>query len=361
MYELAHAWVNMAKGSTATKKKEPLTPKAANILSFFGKKASPGQTPRRQSSGRSATQDAKPLDKGKSKAVDHFDLTGTQDDPVVISDDDEVAVPAVTEAKKRRTLVRDDAIDVASSPEAGPSTPKKRSPSPSDRSEGVTTTLAAVPPPAFDGYPDCKPPPTWPDIVNTADVEGEDVDMPEEEVPELMTLPDCGVPTDKEEDEATGGEGGEDRVIGDNDDDSVMGREDYHDGDPDEDHRANRSIALDDSPPDRPAPLSAPIPIDDEPEAVPSDPPDGLGGPLDDMGDMGIGLDMAWEEGDDEGMGMEEEGDDDKASVVSFAGSTMGKRSRDGEKVTACPNCGLSMKGKTQAVSRYEVKIIVQL
>jgi hypothetical protein len=56
---------------------------------------------------------------------------------------------------------------------------------------------------------------------------------------------------------------------------------------------------------------------------------------------------MEWDEGDDEGMGMEEEGDD----LPEIKLRPASKRDRN-EKVTECPVCGVSLRGKVNTVSR---------
>lgn len=145
--------------------------------------------------------------------------------------------------------------------------------------------------PAFEGVPEFKPPPTWPNIINTA------LDLDQEY--------DDGVNAN---------------VDGNSDNDA----DSQHPGMFDED-------VLDDG-----SDPEAEVPAIEQPE------PENLGH----MRGGSIDLTMEWDEGDDEGMGMEEPDDYDDPPERSY------RRPRKGVngKVGKCPVCSKSMKGKKENV-----------
>lgn len=297
-------------------------PKTADIKSFFRKTPSDQAVPRKSSNG-AALEDVKPnvsLDskrknggsrKGKEKAVIGGDNSA---DPVVISSDEDDNTPA-----KRQRTVRSPTLHVdrpPASPGAGPS--RSRSPpilingscSPQPKVFGPTPPPKPESPrPAFEGVPNFQPPPNWPSIVNTAS-------NPEEEL-------------DEDEDDR-GGDDADSQHPGMFDEDD-QGEPDVDDGD------------------------GAEIEVDGETveEVPPERPAETLGAPRGES----LDLTMEWDEGDDEGMGMEEP--DDYDDRPSRPGSRVGAKSKNGEKVDKCPMCSKSMKGQSGAVSLSSVPLLM--
>lgn len=252
--------------------------------------------------------------KGKEKAVVGGDNSA---DPVVISSDEEDTAPV----KRQRTVrsPRPDGDVLPASPGAGPS----RSQSPpivTTKSDTSPTAKAfgPVPPPkpesprpVFEGVPDFKPPSNWPSIVNTAS-------NPNEEL-------------DDDDDYGNGGDDADSQHPGmfeeeedpsDSRDRDITG-EGHGDGDGSEIEVDGE--AIEEIPPERPL--------------------ETLGRPRGES----LDLTMEWDEGDDEGMGMEEP--DDYDDPPSRPESRAGAKSKPGEKVDKCPMCSKSMKGKSGAVS----------
>ncbi|ORY34687.1 DNA repair metallo-beta-lactamase-domain-containing protein [Naematelia encephala] len=322
-----------------TSKKRETPKKKESILSFFQKsQATPGR--------KSGNEDIKPdvlasvsntedkhkrTKKGKGRETDIDDVYGSSNDPVVISDDDEAIVrsppPLQTHAsngQKRRRLSasvatsHEDIIQIYSSPIAGPS----KSPPGSCSPPPPQPTVFHLPPPVA-GLPDFRPPPTWPQIVNTADGEGIDDEEGEEEE-------DAIPPSDPEDG----------RDDGDETQDPEDGRDDGDTQDPRDDG--------DDSQLDVPG-LGMELEID-EPQLLPDPPPSKfIGGVL----PMPVDIDMEWDEGNDEGMGMEEEGDDEASEIVQTPPPRRGNAGSG--KVTTCPICGISLRGKVNTLVQHHI------
>ena len=271
------------------------TAKNADISTFFRTPSDQSKKP----NGRS-TEDSKPSltpcnghsrhsNGSITKAKGKERVTGgdTSADPVVISSDEEGEV----KAKRQKTARSPSPVEVLdSSPGAGPS--RLGSCSPPIR----PVAGPALPPvpekhrPAFEGVPEFQAPPTWPNIINTA------LDLSEEY--------DDGA--------NASGDGNSD-----NDADS------QHPGMFDED------LVDDGSDPE------ADVPAIEQPEDENLGPARGVS----------IDLTMEWDEGDDEGMGMEEP--DDYDDPPDRSAKRPGQR---GGKVGKCPVCAKSMKGKKDNV-----------
>ena len=310
---------------------------------------------------------------------------GSVDDPMVISDEEDaiecVSPPASTKATSavtgdepngfkgdRRVKMPQGQTDfgafdidvIDSHDEPGPSKPRSRSRSPPPAiptNDG--TEQSCSPPPPFAGMPNFQPPATWPEIVNTASVDDDD-----------MGLDGDGAYSRKLE------QYGDDEISGqqdNDDDDSVADRSDgSHNEDQDDSH----------DPSDAPDALPAPIPAeqpdpDTDADIVDMTDHDPIPGhttktadPIDTVQTNFAGLDMDMEWGDDaeEGMGMddfgEEEGLDvddpadgvlgkrkDKIAGKGSKGGAGGKKGKDEGAVEGCPVCGKTMKGKSDAVS----------
>jgi DNA cross-link repair 1A protein len=231
--------------------------------------------------------------KGKGKAID-----GTAFDPVVISDDDDIV--EVTPAPKKSSVAR---VRPAEEVEVdddlpGPSV-RKRSPSPQ-------VPPQQSPPNPFPNLPGFKQPPTWPQIVNTADIE-------------------------------------EDSHLSDGDG-SVKAPSEAGDASDDEDRMQDPEILEDEDFIVYDADEKAGSKLDSTSLAFEADPRGSMGG---------LDMDMVWDEPEDEGMGMEEEGDDDLSEVIATPPPVSMKRKRGpaNEKVDECPVCQRSLKGKPNAVS----------
>lgn len=161
--------------ATPTFRKPRLQPERGTLLSFFKKETTSVRTgfdvshtqvesgvvsvehtvgPSKDSQARntSSKQNSIHKGKGKEKQKDH---NGSVHDPVVISDDDEDDVlPAAPPTRSKRRK-----FSASSNRNQAPQLPSQ---SPCRPSEA---------PPMFASYSEFKPPPTWPQVVNTADVE----------------------------------------------------------------------------------------------------------------------------------------------------------------------------------------------
>jgi DNA cross-link repair 1A protein len=290
----------MTKGSG--KKKLSAHSQGGSILSFFQK------TPDRRKSGASVSDapaaevehDTSLVDrKGKAKAV-----WGSELDPVVISDDEEPGFLSGFAEDDNRIRTSPPLLAQRSTSEMAEPGPL-RSP---HRSCSPPSAPPVDPPPshaspAIAAYPEWIPPTTWPDIINTAH-QDEDEDS---------AVGRDAIPDDASRDP------GDDCDIIDEDDSGIDIIEEEAD------------IMKVDSPMN--FPRRRDMEVDNESLSV-----DGLGNMM---------LEMEWDEGDDEGMGMEEEGDELPEPKLR-PGS---KRERNGEKVTECPVCGTSLKVKPNTVS----------
>ena len=290
-------------------------PKTADIKSFFRKTPSDQTAPRKTVGTGGTLEDVKPnvapegkrvnggSRKGKEKAI----VGGENStDPVVISSDEDDSAPP----KRPRTgrSPKHNGEELPASPGAGPS----RSPSPPLIKNGSCSpppkvfgpVLPPKPPsprPAFEGVPDFQPPPNWPSIVNTASNPDEDLD----------------------DDDFDGG--------GDDADSQHPGM--FEEEDPNDTHLLEGD--------------DAEIEVEGEvvEEIQPERPLETLGGPRGES----LDLTMEWDEGDDEGMGMEEP--DDYDEPPSRPGNRAGGRSKNGE-VDKCPMCSKTIKGKSAAVGQ---------
>ncbi len=317
-----------------TPKKKQAAKTAGTLFNFFRK--TDGSTRPAQSGDVDVKPNISGLN-GSAKRIGKKDRTsrvkqGSACDPVVISDDEEISLGTNgTKRKRRSSRSLDDraAIPQASipkfptspveaddvpfdlpldsngpSPIAGPSrlpfSSPSRSPLPIRASTSPLPTATtgfphqscSPPPPQqpfrpFPGKPEFMPPPTWPQIINTAF-----------------------------EPEQKGDAFSDDARTRDPDDDQ---------DDP----------ALDDS--------GLELEPEESTEAIPIIPP---------VLDPGGAPDLAfeWDEGNDEGMGMEEdeEGGDEASEIVGTPPPKLWTKGVG--KVTECPICGTSMKGKANTV-----------
>lgn len=299
--------------------------------------------------------------KGKEKEV-----YGNEADPVVISDDEMTgdASSVVTPAPKAPVVRKESGLkrrkmspprpspplpseviefdddggmfeELESQPQAGPSRPRPRP-------RSISSPPPPVKPPPFANVPDFQPPPTWPEIINTA--------------------PD---PAEEE---------GEDGDEHDRDDDSIAGRDYDHLLDSDDPDEGDEGDGEEDADGNRCETTILDLEEAEAEEIVPLDQPPGPPGrrqpsPTGSIGlNMGgLNLDMEWGEDMEEGMGMEdfgaEEGFDGevretegvigkrktKSGAAVPAGKGKGKKAE--EKVDKCPMCRMNMKGKTNTVS----------
>nr|XP_019043488.1 DNA cross-link repair 1A protein [Kwoniella bestiolae CBS 10118]OCF22418.1 DNA cross-link repair 1A protein [Kwoniella bestiolae CBS 10118] len=277
----------MAKGSTKSAKQSP-SANTGNILSFFSKTPTPRRTSSASKNGFcEKVEDVKPViadRKGKGKAT--F-IIGSVEDPVVISDDEDILpVSPPTPSNKKRKLSN-------ISLEAGPS----KSPQPAR-------------PPPFPGYPDFKPPPTWPEVINVGDVQNiEDDD--EEDIP----------PSD-------------------------------------EDHHRNQDPEDGDDAENDDSGLDMDIERQDMPEPIEPETPQGAT-PSKHFSVGDIDMTEEWEEPEDEGMGMEEDGEgDDEGSVMSEPinrNRGRGSKAIPGGKMSECPVCGKSLKGQNNDLAQHHI------
>ncbi len=315
----------------ATPKKKLLAKTPNNILNFF-QKADGSARP-----ARPEAVDVKPDIKGSVKSTtrrteEKPTRRGSERDPVVISDDEETLASS-NGAKRRRLASKSIAAlhptdsatsaqylditlseepssappnETVASPVAGPSrlpfparpsrsssptvlvaSPPADVPSPSPRRSFISTPQ---PPSTFPGIPGFSPPPSWPQIINTAQA----LDDPGDATSDDNRALDVGVGQD--------GRADEDAALVSDTEEAV--------------------------------------------EALPSMEPPVDPGAMRDQG-------MEWDEGDDEGMGMEEdeEGRDDEASEIVETPPLKIKPKAMG-KMTECLLCGKSLKGKVNTVVR---------
>jgi DNA cross-link repair 1A protein len=245
--------------------------------------------------------------KGKEKAVGG----DTSADPVVISSDEEGEAKNGGANRSKRQKIAEvptrptEVFDVPSSPGAGPSrSPSVRSCSPKPPPP-TTNDVADGDRPSFAGVPQFQPPPNWPHIINTA----EDLDE----------------------------DGDDDRIDVDGDIDADSQHPGMFDEDDEAQDPGNDGDGAEDDE------MGSEVPGIEQPEeenlaAVPR------GGSID--------LTMEWDEGDDEGMGMEEPDDYDDPPIPSKkqSGNGKGGRGGKGKQVDKCPVCSTSMKGKKDNV-----------
>lgn len=302
-------------------------PKTADISNFFRKTPSDqSEVPRKASRG-TVLEDIKPnvsvkaangrSRKGKEKAVGG----DSSADPVVISSDEEDALVRSTEARaKRQRTVQSPVPALPCSPGAGPS--RSRSPLPTNACSPASKTFGPSPPPSvpsdpprpvFAGAPDFQPPPTWPNIINTASNPLEDMEDDDEGVVDVGGDTDSQHPGMFEEDDNATQDPGDDRDDPEVDDSGV-------------------DMGVEEIPPERPEP-------DSDLELA--------GGPR----RKSIDLTMEWDEGDDEGMGMEEP--DDCDDPPSKTGRVADTNRTNGDPSDKCPVCSASIKGKTKTVSKH--------
>jgi len=256
-------------------------------------------------SNRRSSGNVKTGQNGKDKAVGG----DTSADPVVISSDEEG--DSGSRPKKQKTVASPTRpVEVMdSSPGAGPS--RLGSCSPPVQAIAGTGPPAREDRPAFAGVPDFEPPPSWPNIINTA------IDLEEEY--------DDGRVNGDENNDADSQHPG----MFEEDDGGAQISEDEQ-GDADGDGAMNRDDPEADA-------LEAPMIEQPENENLAGT---SRGGSID--------LTMEWDEGDDEGMGMEEPDDyDDPPNKSEKRLGTKG----GGAKVNKCPVCSQSMKGKKANVS----------
>ncbi|KAK8849727.1 hypothetical protein IAR55_005062 [Kwoniella newhampshirensis] len=333
----------MARPTAKQSKSSAESPKASTLLNFFTK--APGSATKSTSTSTSTTattrrasnayrttpfvkneQDDMPVrrNKGKEKAV-AADILGSMNDPVVISDEDDeddiLPIDTPSPKSKRRKIESPLPMDdISSAIHAGPSrspndTPMKNalaSPKASAISvQDVPLEVSTMPPP-FAGCPEFRPPPTWPEIINTRQSHSSFEERDDED--------EDGIPPSDEDGYRTQDPGEGTRM---EDDDS--------------------DVEMEEEGPNE--------------KAVPAH----MDGGGDDFGGMD------WEEPEDEGMGMEEEGEgDDEASEMGDVpkrgigrGAPKGKMGRgavgSGGKITQCPVCGQSMKGKVNTVVQHHI------
>ena len=306
--------------ATPKKKASANASGSGNILSFFNKTDQKG-------SATSGIVKAEPVEsspsnttRGTSKANPRGKTTaevGSVADPVIISDDDEPIIVA-SNTKRRRTSVDRAAssghftVDQAIFPEAGPSR-SPRDPTP----DGTTETTPVEDRPPFPAVPGFQKPATWPEIINTASGAEDD-----ENVLNLDEDGDGSVILQESD--------GEDDIPGAMMDDGTE----------------------EDAGEIMPSPI-APTKAMEQSSPLASTSRHPL---LDGEDDFDPGL--VWDEPEDEGMGMEEEGDEEASEIIATPPPVTMKRKRagTGEKVDECPVCGKSLKGKISTVccSRLE-------
>ena len=315
----------MAKG---TPKKKPLAKSANSLLNFFQKADDPTRT---------GQEDVKPDVRATTERTEKVKSRrrGSERDPVIISDD-ELTTGSSTVAKRRKVLqqssvaraspfdIKNEALlDLSDGHESFPVAGPSRSPSIGDPSRSPVPTASvrypmlsaskspkrstwSSPPPSlqhpFPAQPDYVCPPTWPQIVNTAP-QPDDYDDPELE------------------------------GSSDSDTDKARGQDPIGAHGP----AVNVNSGLD---------LESDDLIEEVPIAEPPVKPSGIGDP---------GLE--WDEGDDEGMGMEEdeEGAEEEAGEIVEAPTHKLPKKAVG-KVHECPMCGKSLKGQVNSVRGHHLR-----
>ncbi|WRT69748.1 uncharacterized protein IL334_006739 [Kwoniella shivajii] len=288
----------MARGTTKAPKQSP-TNNSGNILSFFSKTP----TPRRTSSASKnelfvQVEDVKPSlhdRKGKGRPKSLF---GSIEDPVVISDDEDILPVSspyqISPIMKKRKLT---AISLG----AGPSASKEK-----ENENDI--------PLPFPGYPGFKTPATWPEVINVGELldgdEGDD-DEGEDGIP----------PSDEDGNRTQDPEEGDDA---ENDDSGI---------DMEVDQQQIQET------------IEPQIPQGDIPRKQ------------FDQGDDDFDMAEEWEEPEDEGMGMDEDGEgDDEGSIISEPINRSRSRNQPkGKNMTECPVCGKSLKGKVDTVAEQHI------
>ena len=278
------------------KKTKTAEPERKNtLLNFFRK--SDSNVPQQQQAGSSKANGSgnRKASISGSSNVCHRANGETADDPVLISDDDEpIAVDtpvASSESKIKASSTR---------------TSDSQSPKP---------TTNQIPSP-FPAFPDFRPPPAWPEIINVGVAEDQD-NGDDEDVLNHDVDGDGSVVADSE------GEGAVDE-----------------------------GVEADNDPPPRRIPepdLESP---NRSPSVTPAAPAVVADSPVLDSHD-GLLPDLVWDE-PDEGMGMEDEADEEDSVVLATPPPVSFKRKRGANgasgKVEECPVCQKSLKGLANTV-----------
>lgn len=280
----------------AVKKKATVGPGGGPDISSFFKK-----TPSRASI--TAGEDVKTTlsrPSLKSREAVSEQSAGSAVDPVVISDDEDLPPSPTFTKRKTPPAVEDEVTRLPTSPGAGPS----RLPAVSVKESSAAKRSPIASQPGF------QTPKSWPEIINV------------------------------------GANGTEDEIDGNETDDSKGTQ------DPGDDYD---DPALDDSGLDMDV-----MEVDEEPVVEPSGSPEPPGvapeslPPLAVSGSTTVDLSMEWSEGDDEGMGMEED-EDEVAEQAQAKLSQAKSATRKTDKLQECPVCGKSLKGKPNTVSSHHV------
>lgn len=240
-----------------------------------------------------------PARRGSGKPRGEIDQ-GTEGDPVVISDDDE---PVLIQPPKPNKSSPISMKEIRASPVAGPSR-LRDSPPPKIPTPGIEDRNP------FQGIPGFVSPVTWPTIVNTADREGDE--------DEILNIDEDGDGSVKmvESDE-------EDNLVDEEAENLPVQEEDVDD------------VVMLEPPPQ---PLRTPSTTTRLPAP--------------DTEEINLDTTMEWDEPEDEGMGMEEEGDEEASEIIATPPPVAMKRKRGdkGDKTEVCPVCGTSLKGKHNTV-----------
>jgi len=295
----------MARATPKRKSADSSTP-SGTLLNFFQKSGSKSNVKQEQTEDSDITPTRRGSIKARPSAPDH----GSKGDPVVISDDDE---PVLISSRPRPKSASP--IPSAQAPcEAGPSRPRQ---TPSPIAAKTLPTPVQEDRNPFQGMPQFQPPPTWPGIVNTAE---RDLD-----VDHILNIDEDGdgsvrAESDDEaiQEEETGDNGPTSDIPVEEDMDDVMMIEPH-------------------PPPVRTPSTMTRLPAPEVSEAE----------------EMDLDMAMQWDEPEDEGMGMEEEGDEEASDIIATPPPVVIKRKRGdkGGKTEECPVCGKSLKGKMPTVS----------
>lgn len=322
---------------TTTKKKSIGSAKSTDIASFFRKTPSDTSVPRRHNSisygNGNGHEDIKP-GVGASKGVNNRSVVNgdrkgkgkataisgeSSTDPVVISDDDDgddrlVSEPRSAVKRQRRSSPSPPlASFLPQSPGAGPSRRPVLtcSPPPELDLDPTPVEIKELPPP-IASVPDFRPPPSWPTIINTADIEE----------PEGRAEEDGVVDVDYDD------------VDKDSQHPSMFDESELQDGEeepPDDTGQAEPEEVID----------VEGVGVGD-PDEITEIPPDSDGHGNGDTGRIAgtaqtFDLSMEWDEGDDEGMGMEEPDEFDNERLSrngKKAGGTL-KRPKSAHSITS--------------------------
>ena len=165
--------------------------------------------------------------------------------------------------------------------------------------------------------PQFQPPPTWPGIVNTAER-----DLEEDNILNIDEDGDGSVRAESDDEAIQEEEAGDNGPTSD-----IPVEEDMDDVMMIEPH----------PPPVRTPSTTTRLPAPEVSEAE----------------EMNFDMAMQWDEPEDEGMGMEEEGDEEASDIIATPPPVIIKRKRGdkGGKMEECPVCGKSLKGKMPTVS----------